>query len=437
MALDISELHNLSKASEKTRTFLSINSVFAARVSKWRAGRSAYPASMRNCTICLGGMLPALSALAGCFLSFQPCLIVIDFKGNETVQERTVFFVRILVTGGAGYIGGTVAGLLARKGHHVLIFDNLSHGRRDLLPPGVDFVQGELSDRLALENLFTAAHDAGNPFDGVLHFAALIEAGESMVRPEAFFRNNTASTLSLLEAMIAHGPRRLVFSSTAAVYGEPETVPIKEDARLLPTNPYGESKLLVEQILAWFNRIHGLRYASLRYFNVAGAPEGPGGEITRGEAHEPETHLIPLVLDVALGRRASIKIFGDDYPTPDGTCVRDYIHVSDLADAHLLALDALDRNPAGASNSPSDFRPLIYNLGNGTGFSVREVIESVRRVTGHPIPVEVHPRRGGDPAVLVASSEKAMRELAWKPHYTQLDDIVRTAWVWHQKRHLV
>jgi UDP-glucose 4-epimerase len=330
----------------KTRTFLSFNSVFAARVSKWRAGSNSFPASVRNCTICRGAFRQSPGFLAGCFLSFQPCLIVIDFKGNETVQERTVFFVKILVTGGAGYIGGTVAGLLAKKGHQVLIFDNLSHGRRDLLPPGVDFVQGELSDRLALENLFIAAHDAGNPFDGVLHFAALIEAGESMVRPETFFRNNTASTLSLFEAMIAHGLRRLVFSSTAAVYGEPEVVPIKEDARLLPTNPYGESKLLVEQMLAWLNRIHGLRYASLRYFNVAGAPEGPGGEITRGEAHEPETHLIPLVLDVALGRRASIKIFGDDYPTPDGTCVRDYIHVSDLADAHLLALAALEKNPA-------------------------------------------------------------------------------------------
>jgi UDP-glucose 4-epimerase len=235
--------------------------------------------------------------------------------------------------------------------------------------------------------------------------------------------------------MLAHGPRRLVFSSTAAVYGEPEAVPIKEDARLLPTNAYGESKLLVEHMLAWLNRIHGLRYASLRYFNVAGAPQGPNGEITRGEAHQPESHLIPLILDVALGRRASIKIFGDDYPTPDGTCVRDYIHVSDLADAHLLALAALEKTPQTAPGTDSNFRPLIYNLGNGTGFSVREVIESARRVTGHPIPAEIHPRRAGDPAVLVASSEKAIRELGWHPRYTQLDDIVRTAWVWHQKRY--
>jgi UDP-glucose 4-epimerase len=330
---------------------------------------------------------------------------------------------KILVSGGAGYIGSTVAGLLSEKGHKAIVFDNLSHGRRDLLPAGVEFVEGELADRPAIENLFIAAKKQNQPFDGVLHFAALIEAGESMVHPEKFFRNNTASTLTLLEAMLAHGPRRLVFSSTAAVYGEPESVPIQEDARLLPTNAYGESKLLVEHMLTWLNRIHGFRYASLRYFNVAGAPEGPDG-VVRGEAHEPESHLIPLILDVALGRRKSIKIFGEDYPTPDGTCIRDYIHVSDLADAHLLALGALESRDR-----------LIFNLGNGHGFSVREVIESARRVTGHPIPAEIHPRRAGDPAVLVASSEKAIRELGWKPRYTQIDEIIRTAWLWHQKRY--
>jgi UDP-glucose 4-epimerase len=304
-----------------------------------------------------------------------------------------------------------------------VVFDNLSYGRFDLVPPGVEFVQGDLADRGAIESLFISAKEKGEPFDGVLHFAALIEAGESMLHPEIFFRNNTTSTLTLLEAVLAHGPRRFVFSSTAAVYGEPESVPIREDARLLPTNAYGESKLLVEQMLGWFNRIHGLRYASLRYFNVAGALEGPQG-ITRGEAHEPESHLIPLVLDVALGRRKSIRIYGEDYPTPDGTCIRDYIHVSDLANAHLLALNALETRDR-----------LVFNLGNGQGFSVREVIESARRVTGHPIPAEVHPRRPGDPAVLVASSEKAIRELGWKPKYTQLDEIIRTAWVWHQKRY--
>jgi UDP-glucose 4-epimerase len=335
--------------------------------------------------------------------------------------------VRILVTGGAGYIGGTVATLLAAQGHKATVFDNLSHARREMVPAGVDFVESDLANRAAIEDIFRTATNEGQPFDGVLHFAALIEAGESMTRPEIYFRNNTAATLSLLEAILTCGPRRLVFSSTAAVYGEPESVPIKEDARLKPTNVYGESKLLVEHMLTWFHRIHGLRSASLRYFNVAGAPDGPGG-VTRGEAHEPESHLIPLILDVALGRRKSIRIYGDDYPTHDGTCIRDYIHVSDLADAHLLALQALETEAAVQNR-------LVFNLGNGQGFSVREVIESARRVTGHPIPAEIHPRRSGDPAVLVASSEKALSELGWKPRYNQLDDIVRSAWIWHQKRY--
>jgi UDP-glucose 4-epimerase len=341
--------------------------------------------------------------------------------------------VKILVTGGAGYIGGTVAGLFVEKGHKAVVFDNLSHSHRDQLPAGAEFIEGELADRQSVEDIFTSARKQNQPFDAVLHFAALIEAGESMVHPEIYFRNNTASTLTLLEAMLACGPKRLVFSSTAAVYGEPESIPIQEDARLSPSNPYGQSKLLVEQMLAWFNRIHGLRYASLRYFNVAGAHEGPAG-ITRGEAHQPESHLIPLVLDVALGRRPSVRIFGDDYSTPDGTCIRDYIHVSDLAEAHLLALSALNAVPENDAG-PEKQGPLIYNLGNGQGFSVREVIESARRVTGHPIPAELHPRRPGDPAVLVAGSGKAMRELGWKPRYTQLDEIIRTAWVWHQKRY--
>ena len=334
---------------------------------------------------------------------------------------------RTLVTGGAGYVGGTVASLLAAQGHEPTVFDNLCHARREMVPEGVEFVEGDLADRNAVENIFKSAKADGKPFDNVLHFAALIEAGESMTRPEAYFRNNTASTLALLEAVIAEGPRSLVFSSTAAVYGEPETVPIKEDARLKPTNVYGESKLMVETMLNWFHAIHGLRSVSLRYFNVAGAPVADG-QVTRGEDHEPESHLIPLILDVALGRRQSIRIYGDDYATPDGTCIRDYIHVSDLADAHLLAVKALDTEAAAKNR-------LIFNLGNGQGFSVREVIESARRVTGHAIPAELHARRAGDPAVLVASSDRAIRELGWKPRYTQLDDIVRTAWVWHQKRY--
>jgi len=319
---------------------------------------------------------------------------------------------RILVTGGAGYIGGTVAEMLAQQRHAVVVYDNLCHATRALVPPGVEFVQGELSDRRGLEKLLSSG------FDGVMHFAALIEAGESMARPELYFRNNTASTLSLLEAMLATPVRRIVFSSTAAVYGESDVTPIPEDAPLRPANPYGESKLLVEKMLYWMYRVHGFRYASLRYFNVAGAMG------SRGEAHEPETHLIPLVLDVALGRRDHIKIYGDDYPTPDGTCIRDYIHVEDLAHAHLLAFQAL-----------TDRAPLIYNLGNGSGFSVREVIEAARRVTGHPIPALVAPRRPGDPAVLIASSEKIARELGWKPRHTTLDTIVTSAWQWHQIRY--
>lgn len=329
---------------------------------------------------------------------------------------------KILVTGGAGYIGSTVAALLKEKGHEAVVYDNLSHSRRERAT-GIEFIEGEVADRARIERLFKDARSQGRAFDGVMHFAALIEAGESMLRPEAFFSNNTAATLTLLEAMLSEGPRRLVFSSTAAVYGEPETAPIPECARLLPTNAYGESKLLVEQMLTWLNRIHGLRYASLRYFNVAGAPEGLNG-ILRGEEHQPETHLIPLILDVAMGRRKSIHIYGDDYPTPDGTCIRDYIHVSDLAQAHLLAFEALERQDR-----------MIYNLGNGQGFSVREVIESARRVTGRPILAEVRPRRPGDPAVLVASSENAMRELGWKPKYAELDEIMRTAWAWHRKLH--
>jgi len=338
---------------------------------------------------------------------------------------------KIMVTGGAGYVAGTTSALLHEQGHEVVIVDNLCHAERTGVPAGIEFVEADIADRPRIEGLFRSATAAGAPFDGVLHFAALIEAGESMKKPEIYFRNNTASTLALLESILACGPKRFVFSSTAAVYGEPEAVPIPETAALKPTNAYGESKLLVEYILNWFHRIHGLRSASLRYFNVAGAPEAGGkgsGVIKQGEAHEPESHLIPLILDVALGRRDSIKIFGDDYATHDGTCVRDYVHVSDLADAHLLALQALETDKAAEQR-------LIYNLGNGAGFTVREVIDSVRRVTGHPIPVEVLPRRAGDPAFLIASSEKAIAELGWKPKYPQIDEIIHTAWIWHQKRH--
>jgi len=321
--------------------------------------------------------------------------------------------VKILVTGGAGYIGGTVAQLLLERGHAVVVYDNLCHSQASMVPPGATFVEGDVADSKRLEELL-----ADGSFAGVMHFAALIEAGESMLKPELYFRNNTAATLGLLEAMVKKNLKKLVFSSTAAVYGEPVTTPIVEDAALAPTNAYGESKLLVEQMLSWIHRVHGLRYASLRYFNVAGALPG------RGEAHEPESHLIPLILDVALGRRKNIKIFGQDYPTPDGTAIRDYVHVKDLAEAHLLAFQALDQRDR-----------MIYNLGNGQGFSVREVVESARRVTGRPIPVEELPRRAGDPAVLIASSAKIETDLGWKVNYLQLDDIVRSAWEWHQQRY--
>jgi UDP-glucose 4-epimerase len=320
---------------------------------------------------------------------------------------------KILVTGGAGYIGGTVTRLLLAGGHAVTVYDNLCHSKRLAVAEGAEFVEGDVADRGLLEKTL-----AGGRFDGVMHFAALIEAGESMKHPEIYFRNNTVATLTLLEAMLATGHDRLVFSSTAACYGEPEKTPILEDAKLLPTNPYGESKLLVEQMLGWMNLIHNFKYASLRYFNVAGAIKG------YGEAHEPESHLIPLILDVAMGRRKDIKIFGRDYPTKDGTCVRDYIHVRDLAEAHLLALGALEEK-----------RKMIYNIGNGQGFSVLEVIESVRRVTGKAVLVEECARRPGDPAVLVASSEKIKAELGWRPKFTELDAIVASAWEWHQARY--
>ena len=319
---------------------------------------------------------------------------------------------KTLVTGGAGYIGGTVVRQLLQAGHSVTVYDNLGHGKRENVPTSVPLIVGDIADAEKLNTLF-----AKEKFDAVLHFAALIEAGESMVYPERFFANNTAATLTLLTCMAAHNIPRLVFSSTAAVYGNPESSPIPETAKLAPTNAYGESKLLVEQMLRWFHQIHGLRYAVLRYFNVAGALDG------YGEQHEPESHLIPLMLDVALGLRKEIKIYGTDYPTPDGTCIRDYIHVADIGRAHLTALDAL----AGKET-------MLYNLGNGRGFSVREVVEAVRRVTGHPIPAIEEPRRPGDPAILVADSAKIAAELGWKPQTAKLDDIIASAWTWHQHR---
>ncbi len=339
---------------------------------------------------------------------------------------------RVLVTGGAGYIGSVVAEELLQEGHQVVVLDNLSRGHSQAVPKGAELVVGELADRNGLDQLLRfGALDSrekdSRPIDAVMHFAALIEAGESMKAPEQFFRNNTANTLTLLEVMLAAGVKRLVFSSTAALFGNPERTPIVEDDPVRPTNAYGESKLLVERMLEWFRQIHGLRYAALRYFNAAGASRPD-----KGEAHQPETHLIPRILQVALGRAKHASVFGTDYPTPDGTCVRDYIHVSDLAQAHLLALKALESERVPQNADPLIHKPLIYNLGSGQGFSVRQVVEVARQVTGHPIPVMESPRRPGDPAVLIASSGKIRRELGWQPRFPDLKSIVESAWLWHR-----
>lgn len=317
---------------------------------------------------------------------------------------------RVLVTGGAGYIGSIVADHLIRAGHTVTVLDNLIMGWREAVSAAAQFVPADTGDEATLARLF-ASHN----FDAVMHFAALIEAGESVKVPEQYFQNNSLNTLTLLRTMLKHNVSRFVFSSTAAVYGEPKQIPIPEDHPLAPTNAYGESKLIVEQMLSWLHRAHAFRYASLRYFNAAGATS------TRGEAHRSESHLIPLVLRVPLGQRDDISIFGADYPTKDGTCVRDYIHIEDLASAHLLALRGLETH-----------EKLICNLGSGSGFTVREVIEVARKVTGHPIPIRECSRRPGDPAVLVASSEKARSLLGWNPQHSNLESIIASAWEWHR-----
>ncbi|MGD9890649.1 MAG: UDP-glucose 4-epimerase GalE [Dehalococcoidia bacterium] len=317
----------------------------------------------------------------------------------------------VFVVGGAGYIGSVTAAELLAAGHEVTVYDALARGHREAVPDGARLIQGEFGDGEALRRALTTAK-----FDAAMHLGAFIEAGESMRDPGSFFTNNVASSVTLINALLEAGVERLVFSSSAGVYGEPETIPIPEEHPLRPVNVYGETKLLVERMLRWYGERRGLRWVALRYFNAAGAtPE-------RGEDHDPETHLIPIVLQVPLGTRPMITIFGGDYPTRDGTCIRDYVHVLDLAQAHILALGQCDRG-SGA-----------FNLGNGRGFSNMEVVEAARRVTGHPIPVDVGPRRPGDPAELVASSEKARALLGWQPGYTSLDDIVASAWEWHRAR---
>ncbi|SFF29600.1 UDP-glucose 4-epimerase [Paenibacillus catalpae] len=317
----------------------------------------------------------------------------------------------VLVTGGAGYIGSHAVAALAERGEEIVVVDNLQQGHREAVVGGKLYV-GDLRDAAFMDTVFKE-----NSIDAVIHFAANSLVGESMTNPSKYYHNNVYGTLCLLEKMIEHDVKKIVFSSTAATYGEPENVPIDEFDRTLPTNTYGETKLAMEKMMKWFDVAHGLKYVSLRYFNAAGAHAG--GKI--GEDHSPETHLIPIVLQAALGQRPHISVFGDDYATPDGTCIRDYIHVSDLADAHVLAVDKLRE---GADSA-------IYNLGNGQGFSVKEVIEIARKVTEREIKAVIEPRRAGDPATLVASSARARKELGWNPSRANLEDIIRSAWNWH------
>ncbi len=319
----------------------------------------------------------------------------------------------ILVLGGAGYIGSHTVYELIDAGREVVVADNLITGFKAAVHPKAQFYQIDLREREQLDRLFEQEE-----IEGVIHFAAFSQVGESMSKPLKYYENNLWGTTVLLQSMVAHGVDKIVFSSTAATYGEPERVPILESDKTQPTNCYGETKLAMEKLMRWTGIAHPLHYVALRYFNACGAHVS--GKI--GEAHDPETHLIPLILQVPLGKREIISIFGDDYPTKDGTCVRDYIHVSDLAQAHILALDYLMK---GGEND-------VFNLGNGVGFTVKEVIDVARSVTGHPIPAEIVPRRTGDPAQLVASSQKARTVLGWKPKYDSLETIVTSAWNWHK-----
>ncbi len=318
----------------------------------------------------------------------------------------------ILVLGGAGYIGSHTVYALIEKGEEVVIVDNLETGYEGAIHPKAKFYKGDIRDRAFIDSVFDM-----EKIDAVIHFAANSLVGESMTNPLKYYDNNVNGTKVLLQSMVAHGIDKIVFSSTAATYGEPENVPILETDKTEPTNTYGETKLAMEKMFKWTDKAHGLKYVSLRYFNACGAHES--GLI--GEAHNPETHLIPLILQVPLGKRENISIYGDDYPTHDGTCIRDYIHVTDLAQAHILAVEYL------MNGNDSN----IFNLGNGVGFTVKEVIDAARRVTGHPIPAVVTPRRAGDPARLIASSDKAKKILGWKPAHADLEEIIASAWKWH------
>ena len=315
---------------------------------------------------------------------------------------------KVLVTGGAGYIGSIAVEQLIKAGEEVVVFDNLYQGHQQAVHPKAAFVQGDLADRAAIDAVM-AEHKP----DAVMHFASHTLVGESMEKPFLYIGENIVNGLNLLQSAVDHGVLKFILSSTANLFDKPERMPIDESERIIPGSPYGESKNILERMLYWLDRTKGMRYACLRYFNAAGASE------ERGEQHNPETHIIPLVLQVALGQRDQFSIFGDDYPTPDGTCIRDYIHVIDLAQAHILALRALDSGSR------------TYNLGNGRGFSIQELIDVAREITGHPIPTRVVARRSGDPAILIASSEKIRRELGWQPQYPDLRAILESAWKWH------
>ena len=317
---------------------------------------------------------------------------------------------KILVVGGAGYIGSHMVKQLALAGHDVITLDNLSYGYRDAVKYG-EFVKGDLGDNEVLDKIFAAGD-----VDAVMHFAGFIQVGESVEKPSMYYLNNVVNTHTLLDAMLRHEVKNFIFSSTAAIFGEPEYTPIDEKHNKQPINPYGHSKLMIEQVLDDYDKAYGLRSTCLRYFNAAGAD--PDGEL--GERHVPETHLIPLILQAASGRRADIKVFGDDYPTDDGTCVRDYIHINDLCEAHSLALEKMIKDDKSAR----------YNLGNGKGFSVKQVIDIAREVSGNDFKVTIEPRRAGDPAVLVADATLAKKELNWQPNFADLQDIVKTAWQW-------
>jgi UDP-glucose 4-epimerase len=317
---------------------------------------------------------------------------------------------KVLVTGGAGYIGSVTVAELVKAGCEVVVFDNLYQGHRAAVAPEAVFIHGDLANRAAIDRAL-----AEHLPDAVMHFASHTLVGESMQLPFRYLGENITNGLNLLQSMAAHGVKKIILSSTANLFDAPEKMPITEAERIVPGSPYGESKAILERMLYWLEKTQGLRYACLRYFNAAGAMPG------RGEDHDPEYHIIPIILGVALGKRENVTIFGEDYPTPDGSCVRDYVHVYDLAQAHILALNALDQGSR------------TYNLGNSRGFSVKELVGTARAITGHPIPVKIGPRRAGDPAVLVAGSERIRQELGWKPRFQDLREIVETAWQWHRE----